>query len=181
MRFRLELVGGPFDALAGLYLQCEPFELPASVRVGYCRGAGQCATDACPDRRHPAYWLEVESEYMPPDTVPYERRVVDVEAGRAVYAIGGLLPVDSAVAGDELPMVEQEHPLVTARVPDTAAGLVAAIVRARREWSPRAATPGLSLEAFTLAWESWAPDRAPTIWQLDGVSLWSFPLRAATE
>lgn len=136
MTFRLELVGGPFDALAGLYLRCEPFELPTSVRVGYCRGAGQCATDACPDRRHPAYWLEVESDYMPPDTVPYERQVVDVEAGRAVYAIGGLLPVDSAVAGDELPMVEQEHPLVTARVPDTAAGLLDAIERARREWLP---------------------------------------------
>lgn len=117
-RFKLEVVGGPYDGLGGLYWSDNTGELvpPDAIFIGQCPGDGTCygsRTHCIAEgggRAHPAYWTPVEGEgARPPDTVRYDRRDVDEARRVAVYARGKAGPVERQEVG-----VSEREPLVTA-------------------------------------------------------------------
>jgi hypothetical protein len=127
IRYRLEVVGGPYDGTPGLYWHSEDDEPPEGILMGVCPGDGQCGTEQCVriGRQHPSFWVTME-DYRPPNAMPYVRQDFYRESGtrdrgQAIYAVGGLLDPRSWTAAATVPAGAEEavptpkpSPLVTA-------------------------------------------------------------------
>jgi hypothetical protein len=99
--YHLEIVGGPFDGIAGMrWMDDGKHPPPELIYVGICVKGVNCGSQQCSKRvAHPSYW-EPHEESRPPDGHPYEKQNEFVEraetsdgdelVGRAVYAVGGL-------------------------------------------------------------------------------------------
>jgi hypothetical protein len=97
--YDLDIVGGEFDGAPGLkWLDDGKHPLPELIFVGVCSAGMDCGSSACRlPATHVSYWLPVEAD-RPTTSQPYRKQeefVVRGEdgelAGRAVYAMGGLL------------------------------------------------------------------------------------------
>jgi hypothetical protein len=109
--YTFELVGGGFDG-APVPRWCDggrPLQPPAFVFVAVCRPGQRCGSEACrgTDLLHVSWWEADED--VPIAAQKYERQEVFVErdeAGRAIYAIGGLLdPRNFGETARELPEI----------------------------------------------------------------------------
>lgn len=81
IRFRFELIGGPFDGERGLgWTDDGEHEPPSQIHVGQCTWSSLCGDEDCPGRAHVWFWAPEYDDEMPADRrlVPYAR--ADVEA-----------------------------------------------------------------------------------------------------
>lgn len=104
--YRMEIVGGAFDGVAGMRWRDDGANPPPKVvLLGLCPGDGSCASaedEKCRrlKRKHPYFWLPDEGT-RPAKTItyelqdsfiePHEMRSLRIVPGRAIYVIGGLL------------------------------------------------------------------------------------------
>lgn len=91
-RYRLEVVGGPFDGVQGFFWNDDgEHPPPGHIFVGVCDGQ-RCSFECRGQRKHVSFW--VEDEPRPVATMRYDKTDVGSDDGsipgllRATYAMG---------------------------------------------------------------------------------------------
>lgn len=133
--YRMEIVGGPFDGVAGMAWHDDgQAPVPEVILLGMCPGDRSCGSQsrescaATRRRKHPAYWTP-EEKTKPVKTTPYElteaftlernasHRPGEVPA-RAIYVIGNLkMPRDRdalelvGVGGSDGKLAPEQRPI----------------------------------------------------------------------
>lgn len=135
--YRLEVVGGPYDAVPGFHWADGGGNPPPErIWIGRCDGDGACRVEGCLRfaRPHVAFWAADED--LPVGAIEYERESIEVgdepdddrwRSGTALYVMGGLPgwprpsaevrePVPAGVLAQARPYLSCRHVFVEARV-----------------------------------------------------------------
>jgi hypothetical protein len=128
--FEFDVVGGPFDGAPHLRWRADGrHPCPPTIIVGTCEN-GACGSEVCRGKEaaHVSYWTVEERAGAPKDALAYSKQDEAIGtgedgelAGRATYAVGGLL--DDRNFRGRVALPTSPAPLVTAEFePATYAG-----------------------------------------------------------